>query len=173
MGAHGDDLRLHEIPDQHIIVLGHQFLGGDGSDQFPALCDIAGVDGLLMDAGFLNVRHGLGNCHSLAQIHILRGHDASGAVVRIVEKLVDFDSRIRGYGVQDTADQIGRQFLEDIHGVIHVQVIEQLFQLFFREDLHQTALHGRIHIGEHFCSLVLGDQTEGKGKLLVFKFREK
>ena len=125
--VHGDDLRLHQVSDQQIVIGSHQVFGADDADQFSLIRNIAGVDCFFMDPGLFDMRHGLGYSHGFPDIHIFCGHDAPGAVVGIIQELVDQLPVRCADRVQDTVHKICRKFFEKIHSIVHVQVIQQFF----------------------------------------------
>ena len=86
---HGDDLCLHQVFDRNIVICCHQIFCTYDTDQFSSFCDIAGVNGLFMDSGLLDMCHRLSDSHFLTQVYIFRCHDTSGTVFRIVQQLVD------------------------------------------------------------------------------------
>ena len=123
MGRYRNNLRLHQVFDRNIILSRHQIFGTDDADQLSAFCDVAGIDRLFMDSGTLDMSHGLSHGHCITQINIFGCHNASGTVIRIVQKLVDHLTVCRTDGVEDTVDQVSRKFFKHIDRIIHIQVI--------------------------------------------------
>ena len=117
--------------------------------------------------------HSLRDRHVFSYIDIFSCHDAPGAVLRIVQKLID-KSPVRSTDcIKDAVDQICRQLFEHIHGIIHVQVIQKFLQFFFGKHFHQIRLHGTVHIGKYFRCFIFRDQAESQSQLFVVKLREK
>ena len=123
MGRYRNNLRLHQVFDRNIILGRHQIFGTDDADQLSAFCDVAGIDRFFMDSGTLDMSHGLSHGHCITQINIFGCHNASGTVIRIVQKLVDHLTVCRTDGVEDTVDQVSRKFFKHIDRIIHIQVI--------------------------------------------------
>ena len=80
-----------------------------------------------MDAGLLDMCHGLGHGHVLANINVLRGHDAAGAVIRIVQKLVDQLPVRCADCVKDAVHKVGGKLFQQIHSIIHIEIVQEIF----------------------------------------------
>ena len=89
--------------------------------------DTEGIDRLLVDSGLFDMCHGLGNGHCLPDIDVFSRHNTSCTVIRIIEKLIDQIPVRLIDSVQNTIDKISWKFLQQIHCIIHVKVIEQFF----------------------------------------------
>ena len=84
-----DDLSLHEIPDQNIIVCGHQVFGADDTGQSAPFSHIAGIDCFFVYPCFLDMCHRLCDSHIFPDVYVFCSHNASGTVFRIVQELID------------------------------------------------------------------------------------
>ena len=163
-----DDLRLHDVTNFSVIIHGHQILGSYDTDQLSAFQYVTGINGLFVDADFLDVAHGIAHGHVFFQCHIFSSHDTSGTVIRVVQQQINIVTFAAVYRVQNTGNQISRKFTQHIYGIIHIKVIKKLFQFLFGKYLYQISLHGAAHIGKYVRSFVFWNQPECNGQFLIF-----
>ena len=102
------------------------------------------------------IRHG----HILFQIDELRRHDASGAVLRILQELVQKLSLFRVGVLQDSLYDIGRQLFQHINRIIDVQIVDDGAQLVVRDACHDLLLLFRLQLGEHVRRQLLRQHAE-------------
>ena len=167
MGVDREDVSLHDVPDAGLIGGQQHPPHRDHPQQHPVLGDIAGVDGLLVDAHAADAGKGLLHRGVWMEKDELRGHDGAGGVLGIVQQLVDLAAG-GGVGVaQDPGDHVGRHVLDDVHRVIQVQLVQHLPQLPVAEGPDQLLLVlGVLQVGEHLRRRVLGQQAEDQDLLL-------
>ena len=65
------------------------------------------------------------------------------------------------------AHDVGGHFLDDVCGIIDIQLVQHLLELGVREALDQELLIVRIHLDERIGRQCLGKQTEHYGKLVL------
>ena len=94
------------------------------------------------------------------QIDILDGHQASGAIFRIVEELVDGLARAFVGVLQNLLDDVGGHFFKKVHRIIHEHVVTQRFQLGVGRALRDELLLLAGHVGKHVGRDVLGQHAE-------------
>ena len=80
-----DGVGVHNVGDDRVVVGQKKILYRDDTDQHTVVGhDVTGVDGLLIKAGSANAEDCLLRRHVGQQADILNGHDAAGAVLRIL-----------------------------------------------------------------------------------------
>ena len=157
----GDDVLLHDGFDGRLVVLTQkQILDRDQTDQLVSARNVAGVNGLLVDAGTADAEDGLLHRHVRPQGNIFRRHDRAGGILGIAENLVDLLAHLRLRLRQDPLHHVGGHFLDDIDGVIDVQLVNDLFQLRVREAADQQLLKLRLHLDERLRRQLLRQQPE-------------
>ena len=113
---------LHHVLDGGFVVFcQEQVLYSHKAQQGPVVCDVAGVDGLFVDASAADAEDALLHGHRGPQSDIFCGHDGTSGVLGVAQKLVD---GLPGFGIslgQDAADHIGGHLLHQIHGVVQVR----------------------------------------------------
>ena len=167
-GVGGDHMGIHDVP--HHVVLLRQQNGADGEipQQVAALVnDVADVDGLLVRAGAADALQGVLHGHGGLQVHVLRGHDAAGAVVGVFQDFVDALADVRVRVAQDALDHVGGHLLHDVHRVVQVQLVQHFLQLRVGKALDEHLLLLRIQLHEHLGRLLLGQQAEHQRHLVV------
>ena len=159
---------IHDVP--HHVVFLRQQNGADGEipQQVAALVnDVADVDGLLVRAGAADALQGVLHGHGGLQVHVLRGHDAAGAVVGVFQDFVDALADVRVRVAQDALDHVGGHLLHDVHRVVQVQLVQHFLQLRVGKALDEHLLLLRIQLHEHLGRLLLGQQAEHHRHLVV------
>ena len=152
-----------------VVVTEQQVLDRNHADQRPVLGDVAGVDGLLVDAGAADPGDGLGDGHLGPEGDILRGHDGAGGVLGVAQDLVDGLAHL-GVGLaQDAADHGGGHLLDDVHGVVHEELVQDLLQLGIREAPDQQLLGLLVHLHEGVRRQLLGEQTVEQGEAVLLQ----
>ena len=167
-GVGGNHMGVHDVPDD--VVLLRQQDGPDGEipQQVAALInDVADVDGLLVRASAADALQGVLHCHGGLQVHVLRGHDAAGAVVGIFQDLVDALAHLRVRVAEDPLDHVGGHLLHDVHGVVQIQLVQHFLQLGVGEALDQHLLLVAVQFHEYLRRLLLGQQAEHQGQGLL------
>ena len=162
--------------DNGVVVGQKQILDRDNAFQLPmGGDDEADVDGLLVLADSPDPGKGFLHAHVLLQIHKLRGHDAAGRVLRVVEILVDQRPGLRRGGAHDTLDHIGRKLLHHVHRVVHVQFFDDPGQFRVGHGVDNAFLIRCIKVGEDIGGGLLREQAEDHRHAVVFdpgkKFR--
>ena len=160
-GLHADEVALHDVADDVVLLRQQQRPDGQHADQVALFIDdITDVDGLLVRSGTADALEGVLHGHGLLQVHELRGHDAAGGVIRIFEDLVDTFAHFRVRVAQNTLDHIGRHLLHDVHRVVQIQLVQHFFQLRVGKALDQQLLLVTVQLHEHLCRQLLGQQAE-------------
>ena len=128
----------------------------------PALLvdDVAGVDGLLVDARAADVVHRLAHGEVVAQVDVFDGHQRARAVLRVVEELVDQLARALVRVLQHLLDDVGRHFLQEVDRIIQEHVVHQRLELGVGGALGDELLLVAVHVGEHVGGDVLGQHAE-------------
>ena len=101
------------------------------------------------------------------EVDVLGGHDGAGGILGIVKQLVNLGAG-GGVGVaQDTADHVGGHVLDEVHGIVQVQLVQHLPQLLIAQGVDEPLLIvGVFQLGEHLGGDLLGQQTEDQNGLL-------
>ena len=172
-GGGKDHVPVHQILDDHIVVVEQQVLHRDDALQLPVgVGDEADVDGLLILADAADAGDGLLHAHVLFQVHELGSHDAAGGVLRIAEILVDEAAGLGSCGAHDALDHIGGQLFHDIHRVVHVQLLDDPGQLLVGDGVDDALLFRGLQIGEDLRRRLLGQQPEHHGHAVVVDLGE-
>ena len=161
MGGDRDDVGLHDVFYLGLVGGEQQGLYRDHAQQHPVLGDIAGVHRLLVQTDFSDAGEGLLHGGVGVEIDKLRGHDGTGGVLRVFQQLVDLAAG-GGVGVaQDTGDHVGGHVLDDVHGVVQIELVQDLPQLLIAQGVDDLLLVlAVLQIGEHVGGHVLGQQPE-------------
>ena len=174
MSVDGDDILLHELGNGGFIVTAEQeIFHGDHADEPPIPGDIAGINGLLVHAGAANAQNGFAHIHIRPEGDILGGHPGACAVLGIAQNFIDLLAHIGSSLGEDPLDHIGRHFLHNVHGVVHKQLIEHLFELRIGKTADQQLLLLGIHLHKGLRRQFLGEQAEHQRKPLLVKLIEK
>ena len=160
-GGGADDIGIHDIADAGAFRRDNQLAQGNLTDE-PALIvdDVAGVDGLLVDARAADVIHRLAHGEIIVQIDIFNGHQASGAVFRIIEELVDGLARALVGVLQNLFDDVGGHFFQKVHRIIHEHIVHQRLQFGVGRAFGDELLLLAGHVGEHVGGDILGQHAE-------------
>ena len=151
----------HDRFDRGRVILAQkQILDRDKADQLASAGDIAGVDGLFVDAGTADAEDGFLHRHIRPQGHIFRRHDGAGGVFGVAQDLIDLLAHFRLGLREDTLDDVCRHFLDNIDRVIDVQLVDDLLQLRIREAADQQLLRLRLHFDEGLRGQLLRQQPE-------------
>ena len=167
--ADADDIVVHHVADQLVVwVLGqNQRAQRDGADEGAVTVrNVAVVDGFLVKAVLADGRHGLRHRPVGAQLHQFGGHHAAGGVLGVFEQFVDHAA---GRGVclrQNTLDDVGGHFLDQIRRIIDEQVVHNGLQLLISQAVDKVLLGLGGKLGENLRRQVLGTQAEQHGELL-------
>ncbi len=128
--ADGNHIFIHDFRDRRAVVFGQQqVLDGNRTQQPARLRDIAGIDGLLIHTGSANACDRLRDGHTRPQRHIFRVHDRACGIFGILQDPVDFLAHFRMRLRQNALDDVGGHFLDQICGVIDIQLVDNLAQL--------------------------------------------
>ena len=161
MGIDGDDVLLHNFRDGGLVVQAEQqVLDRDHAEEPAVLGDVAGVDGLLIDAGAADTEDGLADGHIGPEGDVLGGHPGAGAVLGVAEDFVDFLAHIGGSLGENPLDHVGGHFLDDIDGVIDEELVQDLPELGIGEAADQELLLLGVHLDEGFGRQLLGEEPE-------------
>ena len=160
-GLGADDVGVHDVADDRALGRDDQLAQGNLSDEVALIVDDeAGIDGLLVDAGAADIVHGLADGEVVVQVHILDGHQASGAVFGIIEQLIDGGAGGLIGVLEHLFDDVGRHFLQEIDGVVHEHVVHQRLDFGVGRALGDELLLVAGHVGEHVRGDVLGQHAE-------------
>jgi len=152
---------LHDRFDCGGVVLAEkQVLDADETDEFAALRHIAGVDRLLVDAGAADAEDGLLDRHGRAQGDVFGGHDAAGGILGIAQDLVDLLAHVRVRLRKNSLNHVGRHFLDDVDGIVDVQLVDNLLELGVGEAADQQLLCFGLHLDEGVSRELLGQKPE-------------
>ena len=175
MGGDGDDLGLHDVLYFGLVGGQQQGLHRDHAQQHPVLGDIAGVHRLLVQTDLSDAGEGLLYGGVGVEVDKLRGHDRAGGVLRVFQQLVDLAAGGRVGVAQDTGDHVGGHVLDDVHGIVQVELVQNFPQLLVAQGVDDLLLIlAVLQIGEHVGGHVLGQQPKDHhllvGLQLVQKF---
>ena len=162
-----DVIRFHQVADQHVAIRDDQRAQGDDAFQLAVgVLDVAEVDGLAVHAHALDVRKGLGDGHGIPQADVLRGHQRAGAVLGVVQELVDKLPLVFGRFLQYSGHDIGRQLFEHVDLVVEVQLPHDVGDLAIGDRLDDVGLVFTGQVGEHVNGYGLGKHSEDDYRLL-------
>ena len=149
MGGHGEDIGFHNIANTGFIGGQEHSLDGDYAEQDTVLGNIAGIHSLLVQSDTADAGKGLLHCGVWMEVYELCGHNGTGGVLGIIEKLIDLAAG-RGIGIpQNTGHHISRHILNDIYRVVQKQLVQHLPKLLIAEGANQLLLvFGILQIGE-------------------------
>ena len=108
---------------------------------------------------------GLGNRHVPLQVGKFGGHDAAHRVLRVVEELVDKLPGVRPGGLEHPLHHAGGQLLQQVHCVVHPQLLHNGGQLLVGGRLDQGLLVLRRQVGKHLRRQLLGQGPEDRQHL--------
>ena len=145
---------------QTVIRREQQVLDGDGTKKLSSFCYVAGIDCLLVHTRFTNTLNCLNDRHLRTQGYILRGHDGTGGILRIAQQVVDLLAHLRIRLCQDPLDHIGRHFLDQIHGIVHIEFLNHIVEFCIGKAPDQQFLFLRLHLDKRLCRQFLWQQTE-------------
>ena len=146
-----------------------KFLGGnDAHEVIFFVHHVTGVNGLLIDGGLANFVERLVHRHGRMQGNELHRHDATGAVLGVLQKFVDAAPRLLVAACEQLFDHVCRHLFQDICDIVKEQVVHNAVDLQIVELADQSFLLVRIDLDESFGGEVLGEQTEQKGEVLFF-----
>ena len=155
-----DIFRMHDVLDLHIVIRNDQRAQRHDPDQLaPGILDITGIDRLCVHTLALDIAKRLADRHFLLQADVLWRHQASSAIVRIIQKAVDQRTLILWRFFEDLIDQIGRQFLQNIDFIVEVKLIHDVAQLRIRNTVYNFQLVIRRQVRKHLDRNILWQQT--------------
>ena len=105
MGRYGYDLGLHQF-------FHCQIFGCDDPEQTAVFQNIASVDRLLVYPGLLDMCQCFPHRRMLPKIDIFCCHNTSGAVLRIIQQLVDTVALLIVHIFQDPCDKVCREVFQ-------------------------------------------------------------
>ena len=113
-----------------------------------------------MDSDGTDLMQGLPYRHVRGQIHILYRHNASRAILRVIQKPVDIRTRILAHLIQQLIDYIGRHIFQQIHRVVRIHGIQDVLDLLAGKAVKKRLPLVIIHIRKYFCCLILLNHPE-------------
>ena len=139
-----DDVVLHDAADLCLVRVHQQILDGDNALQMALFIrHKQDVDRFGVLSVGPDIVERVVYLHLLFQGEVLGGHNAAGGVVRIPQKLVDEVPGL-GFGVfQHAPHHAGRQLLQHIDRVIHIEVFYDVAQLGISEGVDDDLLNVR------------------------------
>ena len=90
---------------------------------------VADVDGLGIVALFADDVESAGNGGIKAKADKLRGHKGAGGVLRVLKELIYVLSRLRVGVFKYAFYYVGGHLLDDVNGIVKVEVVKNLFEL--------------------------------------------
>ena len=169
----GNDVLLHQIRDRCIRLREEQVLRRDDTEQVPVIvCDVTGIDCLFIDADAPDFPDSVPHGHVLFQPDKLGRHDAAGAVGRVLQKLVDRASVVRGAVCDDTLHHVGGHLLDHIDGIIEEHFVKNVFQFLIGKGRDERLLQIGVHLGKHVRRLFLMEQAEKARMVLLGEFKK-
>ena len=105
-----------------------------------------------MDSDGTDLMQGLPYRHVRGQIHILYRHNASRAILRVIQKPVDIRTRILAH--------LGRHIFQQIHRVVRIHGIQDVLDLLAGKTVKKRLPLVIIHIRKYFCCLILLNHPE-------------
>ena len=127
---------------------------------------IAGVNGLAVLAHAADAGNGARGGVRPLELDQLGGHDAAHAAVRVAQELVQKLAGLRGGLAEHPACDAGGQLLQNVHRVVHEQLLHDLAQLAVTGRLHDGAAKLRRQQGEPLRRQLLGQSPERQHRLL-------
>ena len=159
-----DDIRVHDVFEDHIVIRQQQILDRDDALELAlGRRDIADVDRLLILADLADAGKCLTHTHVFFQIHELGRHDAASRVFRIFQVLVDEVARGGCRRAHDTLDNVGRQLLHHVDSVVDVQLFDNAGELRIGDGVDDRLLLLDLKIGKHGRRDLLGQDAEHHG----------
>ena len=104
--------------------------------------------------------HSLSNRHITGQFHVVDGHQASGAVFRIIQEGVDQIALCLGGLIQDLIHQVRRQLLQNVDQIVEGQLFHDVADFTVGDGGHDIHLVLGIHVRKHFRGNILGQCSE-------------
>ena len=159
-GSDKDKILFHQIFHLYILIIGHQCLCRNNANQLPLHDHIASIHRLAVDSDGTDLMQGLPYRHVRGQIHILYRHNASRAILRVIQKPVDIRTRILAHLIQQLIDYIGRHIFQQIHRVVRIHGIQDVLDLLAGKAVKKRLPLVIIHIRKYFCCLILLNHPE-------------
>ena len=103
-----EDIGFHNIANTGFIGGQEHSLDGDYAEQDTVLGNIAGIHSLLVQSDTADAGKGLLHCGVWMEVYELCGHNGTGGVLGIIEKLIDLAAG-RGIGIPQNTDVYKRQ----------------------------------------------------------------
>ena len=171
--GNGNHVGFHDLLDGVLLIRQQQRADRDQSQQVAAgIGDIADIDGFLVNAGAPDTLERVGHGHVPLQVHKLGGHDRPGGVLRVLENLVDAAAGLRVGMTEDAFDHAGRHFLDQIHRIIHVQLVQHFLQLCVGKGLDEQLLLLRLHFHEDLRRQFLGQEAVDQREPVLGQLRQ-
>ena len=128
--AHGNDVVGHDGLDRCIVIFTQKkVLDRHQTDELVPLGDVAGVDRLFVDARAADAENCFADRHVRAQGNVLGRHDRACGILGVTQDFVDLLAHLGVRLREDSLDDVCRHFLDDIHRVVDVKLVDDLFQL--------------------------------------------
>ena len=161
-------MRLHDILDDIVLVGEEDRAQGNDAEQLArGIHHIADVDGLLVRAGAADALEGVLHRHVSLEVDELRRHQRAGSILGIFENFIDALAGV-GVGVlQNALDHARGHLLDDIDGVVEIQLVEHLLELGVGKAADEHFLHIRLQLDEQLRRRLLGQQAEQQRQHLL------
>ena len=124
-----EHIRIHDLFDQLRFAGRQELLYIHHSDQLLLLGHIAGIDRLPVKPHLADPKYRICNRHLLAERDIIHIHHASGAVLRVLEQLIDLSPLLLVRSHQQPVHHISRHLLQYVHRIVQVHLLHDLFKL--------------------------------------------
>ena len=156
-----DDAGIHDILDQGLIGIHEKVLDRDDTLQGALVVhDIAGVDRLLVHAVLTDVGKGVLHCHGLPESDVLRCHDGAGGILGVFQEFIDLGPGLGRGILQHTLDDVRRQLLHHVDGIIDGKIFDDVRQLFIRDAGYDVLLLVQFQTGKDVRSEFLRQHAE-------------
>ena len=167
-GGGPDKVGVHQVFDEVVLLRQQQVADGQHAQQLAlGVGDVEDVDGLHVAADAADALEGVRHRHVLFQGQKLHVHDGAGGILRVLQDLVQGFAHFRRGFVQNTDDHAGGHLLNDVHGVVQIQLVQHFLQLGVGEAVDEHLLTVALQLDEDFRRQLLGQQAVQQGHVLL------
>ena len=169
-----DDVRIHDLLDQVVLLREEQVTHRQHAEQVARrVGDVQDVDRLHVAADTADTLEGVLDGHVLFQGEKLHVHDGTGRVLGVFENFVDGFAHLGRGPVEDADHDACGHLLDDIDGVVEVQLVEHLLQLGVGKAVDEHLLAVTLQLDEHLGRRLLREQpVQQRHKLFTGFFQQ-
>ena len=160
-GGRVDDIGIHDVLEDHVIIRQQQILDRNNTLKLAlGRRDIADIDRLLVLADLADAGKRLTHTHVFFQIHKLGRHDTAGRVFGIFQILVDERARSWRRRAHDALDDVCRKLLHHVDRIVDIQFLDDAGKLRVRDGVDDRLLLLDLKICEHRRRDLLGQDAK-------------